>query len=222
LVSLQPHEAGAAAASKLKGQASKWLRQALHREQPANLFSKGYFACTTGKSTQEQVHAYLDRQAEHHGYADRVVVPVYVESPPPLAADEARVRPQHAWTVLRFHLVLTVWRRRGVFGGEEGQAVAARWRQLQATERFVLQKVSFLPDHVHLAVRVHLSVVPAELVVALMNTAQQVVYEGFPRSVIRAGVERLWQPSAYVGSFGDLATPQVQAYLRSWKAESGS
>ena len=35
----------------------------------------------------------------------------------------------------------------------------------------------------------------------------------------RAGLERLWEPSVYVGSFGDLATPKIQQYLRNWSAE---
>ena len=40
----------------------------------------------------------------------------------------------------------------------------------QANSRFVLLKVSFLPDHVHVAVRVHPSVAPAVLVAELMNS----------------------------------------------------
>lgn len=78
-------------------------------------------------------------------------------------------------------------------------------------------KVSFLPDHVHVAVQARPGVSPASLVVLLMNAAQRVVWERFRASAIRARIERLWQPSAYVGSFGDWATPQIQHYIRNWK-----
>jgi REP element-mobilizing transposase RayT len=218
LVSLRPQETPAACASKLKGQTSKWLRQALGREQPQDLLSKGYFACTSGKSTAEQVDKYLDGQAEHHGYHERVVPPVRVERYDLLPTEEAAVQPQHALTVLQFHLVLATWKRRGVFGPAEAAAVTGCWRDLQVAERFALRKVSFLPDHVHVAVRTHPGMSPGALVLVLMNAAQRLLWERFGEAVIQAGVERLWQPSAYVGSFGDLATPQLQRYLADWAA----
>jgi hypothetical protein len=40
------------------------------------------------------------------------------------------------------------------------------------------------------------------------------MWRDFQSDVIQARLERLWQPALYVGSFGDLATPQIAAYLR--------
>lgn len=76
-VSLKPTETISSCVSKLKGQVSKWLREELQLEQPADLVSKGYFACTAGKSTREAVEQYLNQQSEHHGYAQRVLPPIY-------------------------------------------------------------------------------------------------------------------------------------------------
>src|SRR5207247_3710781 len=90
---------------------------------------------------------------------------------------------------LALHLVLATWRRRGVFAEAEARAVAAGWQTLQRKLRFVLLKVSFVPDHVHLAVRVHPAVVPASLVAALMNGAEETVFQQFPEAVIGAGAE---------------------------------
>ena len=114
---------------------------------------------------------------------------------------------------------MATWRRRGVFAAPEAEAVTRQWETLQSDSRFLLRKVSFVPDHVHVAVRVHPSVAPAGLVAELMNSAQRVVYEKIPEEVVWAKVERLWQTSAYVGSFGDLASPQIQAYMRNWEAD---
>jgi len=201
---------------KLKGQASKWLRDALRLQQPRELLARGYFACTTGKSRQQQVKAYLSEQGEHHGYTQRILPPVYVQSYflDPMAA--TRLQAHHACTVLRYHIVLATWRRHGVFGSEEGQAIAEHWRELEQEGRFVLLKVSFVPDHVHVALQAHPGVSPASLVVVLMNAAQRLVWERFPDSAIQARIERLWQPSANVSSFGDWATPQIQHYVRKW------
>jgi len=221
LVSLEPQETVAACASKLKGQTSKWLRQALGNEQPQDLLSKGYFACTSGKSTAEQVDQYLASQEEHHGYEERKLSPVYLADYPLSETEEQALQANHSFTALQFHLVLATWRRRGVFSRIEAEAVTGRWRDLQAQEQFALRKVSFLPDHVHVAVRTHPSVSPGRLIVALMNEAQRTMWEGFADRVIHAGIERLWQPSAYLGSFGDLATAQVQHYLENWRDKKG-
>ena len=199
-----------ACASKLKGRVSRWLREAMRLEQPTNLLSKGYFACTSGKSKGDQVTTYLDEQSEHHGYAERVLPPVFVKDFTPTAEQEGHIQANHAFTSLQFHLVLATWRRRGVFSPAEAEAVARRWLALQSALQFVLLKVSFVPDHVHVAVRVHPALAPGVLVAELMNSAQRVVFDSFPEEAIRAGVERLWQPSAYVGSFGDLASPQIR------------
>jgi REP element-mobilizing transposase RayT len=218
LVSLRPEESLATCASKLKGQTSKWLRAALERENPSNLLSRGYFACTTGKSQREQVEHYLDEQAAHNGYARRELPPAYVASFPLSAEDEARLRAEHAWALVQFHLVLATWRRHGVFGPEEARAVTDCWQALAVGARFALRKVSFVADHVHVALRTHPVVAPAQVVLTLMNAAQQLLWEQFVGPVIQARLERLWQPSAYLGSFGELATPQVQQYLRNWSA----
>jgi REP element-mobilizing transposase RayT len=223
LASLRPGEPVAACASKLKGRTSKWLRQELHLEQPENLLSKGYFACTAGKSERAAVERYLEVQGEHHGYANRVVPPLYVQGFE--EADGDQVCAAHAFTLLRFHLVFGTFSRRGVFAKAEAEATTEAWRALEKAERFSLMKVSFVPDHVHLAVRVHPAVAPSVLVVRLLNIAQEVLWERFPDAAIQASIPRLWQPSAYIGSFGELATAKVQRYLRNWAehdADSGT
>ncbi len=218
LVSLKPEETISACTSKLKGQVSKWLREAQGLTQPTEQLSNGYFACTVGKSPREAVEQYLSRQGEHHGYAERVLPPLFVQSYELSLANEARITPNHSMAVAQFHLVLATSWRRGVFGQQEGRAVAAAWRNLAS--RAVLLKASFLPDHVHLAVRAHPSVSPAELVVELMNTAQQVLFDQFAGAVLQAKVERLWQPSAYIGSYGDLTSPQMRQYIHNFAGEA--
>lgn len=124
LVSLRPQETLSACASKLKGQASKWLREALQMEQPTDMLARGYFACTSGKSRQQQVDAYLPEQGEHHSYTQRQLPPLYLQSYALDATAEADLQAHHACTVLRFHIVMATWRRQGLFGPEEGQAIA--------------------------------------------------------------------------------------------------
>jgi REP element-mobilizing transposase RayT len=220
LLSLKPSEPVSVCASKWKGQISKWLRGRLGIEAPASLLSRGYFSCTAGHSTPEAVDAYLNKQGEHHGYSERARPPLGVRQFPIAAADEERLRPKHASTLLRHHVVLATPFRKGVFGRSAGEAVADHWRRSLSEARATLIKAWFLPDHVHAAIQVHPSVAPAELIARMMNEAQELMFRQFSDSVIHAGVERLWQSSAYVGSYGDLASPQVSKYIRNWKAEA--
>jgi REP element-mobilizing transposase RayT len=219
LVSLRPDEPMSACASKLKGQLSKWLRQRQDQQLPATLLARGYFACTSGGTSTQKVEAYLQAQGEHHGYSTRVLPPVFVQTYQPERESPAWWHAEHACTHLQFHLVLATLGRRGAFGPDEGAAVAARWLELQQPHRFALRKVSFVPDHVHVAVYLHPAEAPARLVLTLMNAGQSLLAARFPAELIRAALPRVWQPSAYVGSYGDLATPQVQKYLERWQTQ---
>lgn len=219
LVSLKPDESVSACAGKIKGRISKWLREQLHLAEPRKLLSRGYFACTTGKSSAEAVDQYLEQQGEHHGYASRPHPPLFVQTYAITSDDQQRLSTPHAVTHLRFHLVLATWRRKGVFGRAEGEAIAGRWREIQDEARIAIQKVSFVPDHVHAAVHFHPSVSPAKLIPVLMNTAQELCWKEFEPSAVRAGIERLWQPSTYLGSYGDLESPKIAAYIRRWEED---
>jgi REP element-mobilizing transposase RayT len=219
LASLLPNDTVSTCVAKTKGRVSKWLREQLELQEPRKLLSRGYFACTAGKSTAEAVEQYLDAQGDHHGYASRANPPVFVQSSPLTPADEQRLAAQHAVTDLRFHLVLATWRRKGVFGRAEGESITARWRAMQDELSMALEKVSFVPDHVHLAIHIHPRVSPAKLVVALMNAAQELCWGQHETSVVRAGVERLWQPSAYIGTYGDLESAKIAACIRRWEQQ---
>jgi REP element-mobilizing transposase RayT len=218
LVSLLPQETISACVSKLKGQLSKWLRQQLDLSAPTDLLSNGYFACTAGQSTTEAVHQYLERQSEHHGYDDMPRPPVFVQTFELSSEDERRISADHCVTYLQHHIVLATRSRNGVFGRESGADLAMHWRQLLCDRRGALVKTSFVPDHVHLAVRVHPTVSPADLILELMNGSQEFMWHRYAGSVLRAGVERLWQPSAYLGSFGDLESSRISSYVKHWKA----
>src|SRR5258708_32126483 len=209
-LSLQPLETIAGAADKLKGRVSKWLREELRLSQPTNLLSKGYFASTIGKSRKRAVENYLSAQSEHHGYAKRQLPPVFVDQYELDMEDLARVSPKHAAVVAQFHLVMATSGRRGILGSEEGKRVAAACRRLHRTSRYALIKVSFVPDHAHVAVRAHPSVSPANIAIALMNSAQ----EEISGALFTARLERLSQPHSYITSYHCLSNPHISQTLQ--------
>ena len=198
IVSLRPEEMITSCASKLKGQVSKQLRMKLGLEDPTHLLSRGYFGCTIGKNNAAQIERYLDAQAKHHGYDKRKRPPIFVEKYTLDAADQARLMTNHSYVIAQFHVVLATRWWRGVFGSSEGQKVTREWRKRQADLRIAIMKVSFVPDHVHIAIRAHPSISLPDTIAALMNAAQDTI----PIALISVGLDRLWQPCAYFGSYG--------------------
>jgi REP element-mobilizing transposase RayT len=218
LVSLQATESVSVATSKIKGRLSKWISDNTPNQSPDEKhkwFGRGYFATTVGHTRTAEVSAYLDRQASHHHYDQRQRPPCYVES---FDLNETLLATDHAVTRLRFHIVLATEQRQGVFHDASAPCVTAVWRKLQPEMKSVIEKVSFLPDHVHLAISVHPIVSPVTLVAELMNQAQNIIWENFEKDVVRANVTRLWQSGAYVGSFGDLQSAAMAAYVKKWDA----
>ena len=125
-----------------------------------------------------------------------------------------RISAKHAVVIAQFHLVLSTLSRRGILGSQEGRRIASEWCRLQNQLRVALLKVSFVPDHVHVAFRTHPAVSPANIAAALMNSAQEVVQQ----EMIYAGLDRLWEPGAYLGSYGDLASAQIRKYIEDWRS----
>jgi len=187
IVSLKPAETISVCASKLKGRVSKWLREELQLNDPQQMLSRGYFASTTGKTRSKAVERYLSLQAEHHGYLRRILPPIFVDQYSLCEQDEIRIFPKHAIVIAKFHLVFSTTGRRGMIGSAQGQRIAEEWRKIQQEFRFAVVKVSFVPDHVHVALRTHPSMSSAAAVAVLMNTAQQIMQQ----ELIQAGVDRL-------------------------------
>jgi len=141
---------------------------------------------------------------------------IFVEQYRLSTEDEERLAPNHAIVVAKFHFVFSTTGRKGIFGSSQGKRIAREWMKIQEELQFALLKVSFVSDHVHVALQSHPAVSPATIVATLMNAAQQVVLN----ELIQAGVDRLWMNSAYVGSYGDLAHAQIRKYMEKWKSSS--
>src|SRR6266542_668210 len=124
-------------------------------------------------------------------------------------ADETRLSAKHCEVLAYFHLVMATSHRRCVFGSHQAQRVTSEWRKQKSALGLSIIKVSFVPDHVHVALRLHPAASPITVVAALMNTAQETVQN----EMVEAGLQRLWAPSAYLGSYGDFASPQIRKYM---------
>jgi Transposase and inactivated derivatives len=94
-----------------------------------------------------------------------------------------------------------------------GAAVSRYWLAVAEKYGFAVDQMSFLPDHVHLIVRIVPKMSIEECALALLNNAQYFIGRHYSEVMIRAGVERLWQSSAYAGTCGRVTTAIVKSFL---------
>jgi len=209
LLSLRPEHTISDVLKRLKGDSSTLLCRQM--EIAAPLWERGYLARTSGRVTTAAVKNYLDKQAEHHGYANRVLPPVFRfhnSKPSPLSV-------AHAVFDLKYHLVLATAFRRCVFDSKLGQALVKYWLNVAEKRAFALDDATILPDHVHMLVRTTPKMSIEECTLLLMNNGQYFVGKHCPARLIEEGMDQLWRPSAYAGSCGELPTALLKSFLAS-------
>ncbi|MGE0886907.1 MAG: IS200/IS605 family transposase [Blastocatellales bacterium] len=207
LLSLRPEQVVSAAIQTVKTNASRECNRQSGLTAP--LWARGYLARSVGRVPLSIVKQYLDQQTEHHGYAKRAKPPVFryrAEEPAPLSV-------AHAAFELSHHLVFATRYRRGVFGMELGEALSKYWLKVAEKRGFAIDRMTILPDHAHLLVRITPKMSIAECALALLNNGQYYVGKHRPAALIEANVEQLWQASAYAGTRGTYTTALIKHWL---------
>jgi putative transposase len=208
-LSLRPEQAVSAVAQTIKANAARECAVQLSLSKP--VWGRGYLALTSGRMRIAAVRQYLESQATHHGYAARILPPVFryrAEQPVILSG-------AHASFALNYHLVFATWCRRGVFTSGLGRALGEYWLRVATKHGFAIDQISVVPDHVHLLVRLVPKLSIEFCALSLMNNAQHFIGANFPEMLIQAGASQLWQPSAYAGTCGEVTTALIKAWLNS-------
>jgi len=208
LLSLRPDHALSAVLNKIKSNASRQFCSEFQLVTP--LWATGYLARSVGRVRINAVKQYLSQQAEHHGYSSRLNPPVFRYR----CRQQSELRAAHSVFDLNHHLVFATRYRRGVFGAELGRELVDYWLRVACKRGFAIDQVSVLPDHVHLLVRLVPKMSIEQCALSLMNNSQDWMVKHHPRDLIRAGIDSLWQPSAYTGTLGQVTTAMVKSFLR--------
>ena len=78
---------------------------------------------------------------------------------------------------------------------------------------FAVDEVSVVPDHIHFILRLNPKTSIQECALSLMNNGQDWMGKQNKSALIQAGIDSLWQPSAYAGTCGRVTTAMVKAFL---------
>lgn len=207
LVSLRPNQAIATVMKRIKGIVSREYGVRFATAPP--LWARGYLARSVGRVRVESVRRYLEHQASHHGYDRRVRPPVFRYHTKTIAHLSAA----HAAFDLTHHLVFATHYRSAVFDSVVGESLTNYWLKVAAKRGFAIEQISIVPDHIHLIVKIVPKISIEDCAFALINNGQDFVGRRFPQLLVQAGIQQLWQPSAYAGTCGEMTTALVKAFL---------
>jgi len=177
----------------------------------APVWERGYLARSTGRMKISAVRRYLEQQAAHHGYANRILPPVYRYR----AAHPVVLKSAHGMFDLTHHVVVATRYRRGVFTSSVGEALSRYWLGVASKREFAIDQISLVPNHVHAIVRIVPKMSIEECVLSLMNNAQHFMCKHYPQLLIETGLDQLWESSAYAGTCGEVTTALLKTWLRS-------
>ena len=175
------------------------------------VWASGYLARSTGRMRTDAVRHYLDQQAKHHGYDSRILPPVSSFR----ATQPRLLRSAHASFNLSHHLVFATHKRKGVFTSARGKALTEYWLKVATARDFAIDQLSFVPDHVHLVVRILPRTGIEECALSLMNNGQHFMSKHYPQVFVECGIDQLWESSAYAGTSGDFTTALLKSWLHS-------
>jgi len=207
LVSLQPSQRISKVIQTIKSNASRELSQQL--DLPSPVWARGYFARSAGRVKLDTIKKYLEDQSEHHGYANRILPPVYQYR----ELRPVQLASPHAIFDLTHHVVMATYKRKGIFDSKVGEALANYWLKVARARGFAIDQLSIVPDHVHLIVRIVPKMSIEECVLILMNNGQHFMGKHFPENLVETGVAQLWQPSAFAATSGRVTTALLKKWL---------
>lgn len=207
LVSLRPAQPISKVMQTIKTNSSREGSQQFSLAKP--VWARGFLAKSVGRIRIGAVRKYLEQQSKHHGYDSRVLPPVYrYRAPQPVVLKAA-----HSSFELNHHLVFATCQRKGVFTSALGKALSDYWLRVAAMRAFAIDQISVVPDHVHLLVRIMPRMSIQECALLLMNNGQHFIGKNYPQVLVEAGINQLWEASAYAGTCGELTTALLKAWL---------
>jgi putative transposase len=207
ILSLRPDQSVSNVVQVVKTNSSRECRLQLKLDRP--VWARGFLAKSVGRMRITAVRQYLAQQAEHHGYASRLLPPVYRYR----AIKAGDIRSPRAVFDLNYHLVFATYRRKGVFTSGLGEVLSDYWLKVAAKRGFAIDQLTVVPDHIHLLIRTLPSVSIEQCALSLLNNAQQFVAKRYPHTLIDVALDQLWQPSAYAGTCGEMSTSLMKKWL---------
>lgn len=116
-----------------------------------------------------------------------------------------------------YHVVWSTKYRRTVFLPPVDVATKDLLREICAKHGYEVKELQATPDPIHLFLSVPPAQVVATAVKVIKGASARRLFMRFPRLKKRLWGGRLWNPSYYVGTAGDVSSKTIQQYIEGQK-----
>lgn len=214
LVSLTPAQTVSKTVQQLKGNLSRQFSTAfpncLSRSQMPTLWARGYYARSSGTVDLETVRDYVDNQVSHHGYRGTWTDGLRFKNPDFASPAFNLAR---CLTILEYHLVFVTDFRVPIFD----EVIAPRLFDYVVgvghKRGFAVERMTVLPDHVHLVIEALPSLRMDECALAFVNNTRYWMEKNYAGVLKQTEAWNVWRPSFYAGTTGEFTTAQIRKFL---------
>ena len=214
LISLLPTDCPSEVTRIVKGNLSSQLRN----QVPQKLWSRGWFVRSNGNVCRETVENYVANQREHHRETPIRMPSIFsISCFTNHSVETAVKKSDHAVYQNDLHFVFCVCGRKELIDAVIAVQLQEFWLEFLRRQGWVCSTMNVLRDHVHLTVSMPLNVSPQTAAFRMLNNAEQWFSKRWTSALRIAEVDSLFQCSYYVGTYGEVSTARIEAYLTSRK-----
>jgi putative transposase len=174
------------------------------------LWARGYFARSSGKVGADTVRAYVDNQISHHGYRGAWTEGLRFKN---AEYKSPAFKLAHCLTILQYHLVFVTDFRNPIFDEVISPKLFEYLIAVGKKRGFVIDRMSVLPEHIHLVVEALASLSVAEIALSVVNNTRYWMEKNYWGVLKQTSAWDVWKPSFYAGTTGEYTTAQVRSFL---------
>src|SRR5262249_44683523 len=164
LISLKPEHAVSQVVKMLKGNIARAMGRRLPKADSG--LARGYFARSSGRVDLDTVKGYVSKQVSHHGYRGDWTKALEYMNPGFISP---AFQHSHSVSLLSYHLVLVTRGRVAVFDDTIAPRLFKYIVAIGQKRGFAVERMSLLPDHIHLVFEAKPDITITELALALTN-----------------------------------------------------
>jgi putative transposase len=215
LLSLKPDQTVSQAVQRLKGSVSRQFSSTFPERLPElrmpTLWARGYFARSSGKVSLDNARSYVDSQIAHHGYRGAWTDALRYKN---TQFKSPAFKQAHCLTILHYHLVLVTDFRIPIFDEVIAPKLFDYVIAIGDKRGFAVDRMTVLPDHIHLLIEALPSVSIFDCALSLANNTRHWMEKKYWGVLKQSGAWNVWRPSFYAGTVGEYTTAQVRRFLR--------
>jgi len=122
----------------------------------------------------------------------------------------------HACFNINYHIVFCPKRRKKILIGDIVRSLENKIKSICEENNIILEKISVMPDHVHLFVSAKPTMTPHLIVKTIKGASARYLRDKYPAT---KKLPCMWSPAYYIGTVGCVSESVVKKYIENQKGK---